>query len=120
MGSLRATGKPFWEKAGCAGRIDLRIGPAADTLDELLASEGEGSIDVGFIDANKDQYGEYYEKLLRLLRPGGVIAVDNVIWDCRVLDANAQDKDTVVRHCTFSNPTLQLSVNASNVPLASS
>ena len=50
-----------------------------------------------FIDANKDQYGVYYEKLLRLLRPGGVIAVDNVIWDCRILDAHAQDKDTVVR-----------------------
>ena len=102
MGCPCAAGKPFWDRAGVREKIDLRIGPAADTLDELLASEGEGSFDFGFLDANKDQYGVYYEKLLRLLRPGGVVAVDNVIWDCRILDAHAQDKDTVVRRCVLN------------------
>ena len=59
-------------------------------------SEGEGSIDFGFIDANKDQYDEYYEKLLLLLRPGGIIVVDNVLWDCRVLEPNPAAQSTKV------------------------
>ena len=62
----------------------------------LPQSDGEGSFDAGFIDANKSQYDEYYELLLRLLRPGGVIAIDNVIWGGDVLDASVQDADTKV------------------------
>jgi caffeoyl-CoA O-methyltransferase len=61
-----------------------------------LQTEGEGSMDFGFIDANKDQYDEYYEKLLRLLRPGGIIAVDNVLWDCRVLNPSPEEESTKV------------------------
>ena len=67
-----------------------------------MQSEGESSIDAGFIDANKNDYDAYYEKLLKLLRPGGLIIVDNVLWFCDVLDANAQDADTKVRFSGFS------------------
>ena len=59
----------------------------------------------------------YYEKLLRLLRPGGVIAVDNVIWDCRVLDAHAQDKDTVVRHCVSPLPATEFMMHKKGTSL---
>lgn len=66
------------------------------TVWPAVQSEGEGSIDAGFIDANKNDYDLYYEQLLKLLRPGGLIMVDNVLWFCDVLDPNAQDADTKV------------------------
>jgi caffeoyl-CoA O-methyltransferase len=84
-------GKKYWEQAGVAGRIDLRIAPAADTLRSLPKDE---TIDLGFIDADKPNYPVYYEQLLARLRPNGVIAVDNVLWDGRVLDPNANDENT--------------------------
>ena len=61
-----------------------------------MQKEGEGSVDMGFIDADKNNYDAYYERLLKLLRPGGVIAVDNVLWDGRVIDSAHQDADTKV------------------------
>ena len=85
----------FWEEAGVAGRIDLRIAPALETLQALLAEGGAGSYDFGFIDADKGGYPEYYERLLALLRPGGLIAIDNTLWDGDVADPGNQAADTV-------------------------
>ncbi len=90
-----AIGRRYWEEAGVADKIDLRIGPALDTLDELLASGAEASFDWAFIDANKTGYDAYYERSLRLLRPGGLIAIDNVLWNGNLYDLSIDDPDTV-------------------------
>jgi caffeoyl-CoA O-methyltransferase len=87
-----AIGRPFWEKAGVAHKIDLRIAPAADTLRALPADE---NIDLSFIDADKTAYAVYYEELLARTRPGGVILVDNVLWGGSVVDPEAQNDDVI-------------------------
>jgi caffeoyl-CoA O-methyltransferase len=83
-----------WADAGVADRVELRLGPAVETLDALLAAGEGGSFDLAFIDANKSGYDAYYERALRLVRPGGIIAIDNVLWSGRVVDASVQDEDT--------------------------
>jgi caffeoyl-CoA O-methyltransferase len=83
-----------WTDAGVADRIDLRLGPALTTLDELLGAGAEGTYDLAFIDADKASYDAYYERSLRLVRNGGLIAIDNVLWSGRVADLDQQDEDT--------------------------
>ena len=89
-----AIARRHWDEAGVADRIDLRIAPAAETLDGLLADGEEGSYDFAFVDADKTGYDGYYERLLRLVRPGGLIAIDNTLWGGRVLDRDTEDEDT--------------------------
>ncbi|MEO6745630.1 MAG: class I SAM-dependent methyltransferase [Caldimonas sp.] len=86
-------GRPFWEAAGIAGKIDLRLGPARDTLDACLTAGEAGRYDFAFIDADKASYDAYYERCLQLLRPGGLIAIDNVLWGGSVARP-ATDADT--------------------------
>lgn len=87
-------GRRYWEEAGVAHKIELRLGPAVDTLEALLAEGHEGAFDFVFIDADKEGYEDYYELSLRLLRKGGLIAVDNTLWEGKVVDPDATDPDT--------------------------
>ncbi len=90
-----AVGKPYWGKAGVAGKIDLRIAPALETLDRLLAGGEAGDYDFAFIDADKTGYDGYYERCLRLLRRGGLIGIDNVLWGGDVADPEKRSADTL-------------------------
>jgi predicted O-methyltransferase YrrM len=87
-------GRPHWQAAGVAHKIDLRLAPALQTLDAQLAEGGAGRFDFAFIDADKTGYDAYYERCLQLLRPGGLIAIDNTLWSGAVARP-ADDKDTL-------------------------
>ncbi|HEV8647428.1 MAG TPA: class I SAM-dependent methyltransferase [Burkholderiales bacterium] len=86
--------RQYWAEAGVAEKIDLRLAPALQTLDGLIAQGAAGSFDFAFIDADKTSYGAYYERALTLIRVGGLIAVDNTLWEGRVTDPKARDADT--------------------------
>lgn len=90
-----AVARRYWTEAGLADRIDLRLAPAIQTLDELIAKGGAGTMDFAFIDADKENYDAYYERVLRLLRPGGLVTIDNVLWDGKVADPSVRDADDV-------------------------
>ena len=85
----------YWAEAGVADRVDLRIGPGIDGLDSLLAEGRAGTFDLAFIDADKRSYPDYYERMIELLRPGGVVALDNVLWGGEIADQSKQDRDTL-------------------------
>jgi caffeoyl-CoA O-methyltransferase len=85
----------YWKEAGVAGKIELKLAPATETLDARLNAGEAGSYDFAFIDADKANYGQYYERILKLLRPGGLLAVDNTLWSGRVLDQADKSEDTV-------------------------
>ena len=89
-----AIAREHWERAGVAGKIDLRIAPALDTLDTLLAGKEAGRFDLAFIDADKPNYDSYYERCLRLVRKGGLILIDNVLWGGAVADPSDRDTST--------------------------
>lgn len=83
-----------WQEAGVASKIDLRIGPATETLSKLLDTDGPSSFDFAFIDADKTSYDAYYEACLKLVRPNGLIAIDNVLWSGKVVDPTVHDEST--------------------------
>jgi len=93
-----AIAQRYWADAGVAHKIDLRLAPAIETLDALLADGQAGSYDFAFIDAEKTEYADYYERVLQLLRQGGLVAVDNVLWNGAVADpANDEDDTNAIR-----------------------
>lgn len=85
---------PFWKQAGLDHKIDLRLQPANDSLDQLIANNESGTFDFIFIDADKTNYLNYYQKSLQLIRQGGIIAVDNTLWGGRVADPSINDAST--------------------------
>ncbi len=87
-----AIAKRYWRQAGVQGKIDLRIAPALETLDSLLESGQAETFDFAFVDADKANYSNYYDRALKLLRPGGLMAIDNVLWSGRVADVQSTDK----------------------------
>jgi caffeoyl-CoA O-methyltransferase len=89
-----AVARRYWAEAGVADRISLRLAPALETLDGLIREGRAGTFDMAFIDADKENYQNYFERCLTLIRPGGLIAIDNVLWDGRVIDAADTSVDT--------------------------
>jgi len=89
-----ARARQTWRAAGVEDRVDLHLGPALETLDGFIADGQSGAFDFAFIDADKKNYSNYYERALQLIRPGGLIAVDNVLWGGSPIDPAATDVDT--------------------------
>jgi caffeoyl-CoA O-methyltransferase len=89
-----AIARRTWREAGVEDKIDLRLAPALETLDGLIAAGDSGTFDFAFIDADKENYSHYYERVLTLVRPGGLIAVDNVLWGGDVIDPTSSGPDT--------------------------
>ena len=85
----------YWQAAGVSHKIDLRLAPALETLEQLITEGQSNSFDFAFIDADKRNYDNYYEKCLQLIRPGGLIAIDNVLWSGKVADPSDSDKRTI-------------------------
>merc|ERR1712232_371342 len=86
--------RPAWKEAGVEDRIELMLNPAVDSMEEILKSQGENSIDMVFIDADKHNYDNYYELGLKLVRPNGLILVDNTLWFGKVIDEKDQSEGT--------------------------
>lgn len=114
-----AIARRYWAEANLSERIDLRLAPALDTLDGLLADDRAGHFDFGFIDADKENYLGYYERLLRLVRPGGLIAVDNTLWSGRLAKPPADDDDADTRALRAFNRVLHADdrIDLSLVPI---
>ncbi|MBW4505698.1 MAG: class I SAM-dependent methyltransferase [Scytonematopsis contorta HA4267-MV1] len=108
----------YWEKAGVADKIELHIAPALETLDKLLAAGEAGSFDFAFIDADKSAYYEYYERCLQMVRPGGLIAIDNVLWSGRVADPSEQDNRTKYMRAFNEKLHQDKRINLSLMPIA--
>jgi predicted O-methyltransferase YrrM len=89
-----AIARRYWKEAGVADRIELRLAPASETLAALRSEHGSGAFDFAFIDADKSSYDAYYEACLDLIRPGGLIALDNMLWSGDVADLDVHDADT--------------------------
>ena len=108
----------YWQQANVTNKIDLHLAPATETLNKAISQGKRASFDFAFIDADKENYGEYFELCLELLRPGGLIAVDNVLWGGSVIDPEKQDVDTCAIR-TFNQQLLSDDrVDISMVPIA--
>lgn len=89
-----AVARRFWRRAGVEHKIELRLAPALDTLDALLADGAASTFDFVFLDADKQNYPAYYQRIYPLLRPGGLLAIDNTLWSGRLLDPRERDPET--------------------------
>ncbi len=107
----------YWAQAGVEHKIDLRIGPALDTLDALLAGGGAGGFDFAFVDADKENYAGYYARCLDLLRPGGLLALDNVLWGGAVIDPTRDDEETEAIRAINAAIARDQRVTAAMVPI---
>ena len=112
------TAKRYWRKAGVADKIELRLAPAQQTLEDLLAEKAAAAFDFAFIDADKKNYDMYYEYCLELIRPGGLIAIDNVLWDGAVADESVNDVDTMAIRSLNNKIHADPRVEISLVPIA--
>jgi caffeoyl-CoA O-methyltransferase len=112
-----AIARRHWARAGIAERIDLRLSPAADSLKAMVAAGDSGKYDFAFIDADKTGYDTYYEYALKLLRVGGLIAIDNVLWSGAVIDASDQSADTKALRVLNEKIAADTRVTASLVPI---
>jgi predicted O-methyltransferase YrrM len=112
-----AIARRYWSEAGVAEKIDLRIAPAEQTLDALVQEGAGESFDFAFVDADKANYQLYYDRVLKLLRPGGLAAFDNVLWHGKVIDDAVQDADTRAIRAFNANLHLDNRVWLSLVPL---
>lgn len=113
-----AVARRYWAQAGVAHKIDLRIAPAADTLEALLQEGRAGTYDFAFIDADKTGYDRYYELALVLLRPGGVMALDNMLYYGQVADMEFQDENTVALRALNLKIAGDCRVTSSLLPMA--
>jgi caffeoyl-CoA O-methyltransferase len=107
----------YWKEASVDHKIDLRLQPAMKTLRELLDAGRQGQFDFAFIDADKPNYERYYEHCLELLRPGGVVMADNVLWSGRVADAANQEPDTIALRAFNKKLLSDQRVSLSMLPL---
>jgi predicted O-methyltransferase YrrM len=107
----------YWQEAGVANKITLHLGPATETLERFLAEGHAGTFDFAFIDADKSNYDLYYEAILQLLRPGGVLGVDNTLWSGKVADESVQDADTVALRALNAKIHGDARVNAAVLPI---
>lgn len=112
-----AKAREYWQEAGVADKIDLRLAPALKTLDALLTEGQAGGFDVAFIDADKNNYIPYYERLLQLLRPGGLIVVDNVLWGGQVANPAEDSDDTLAIRAFNEHVRNDKRVSLSLVPI---
>jgi predicted O-methyltransferase YrrM len=108
----------YWQEAGVGQKVDLRLAPALQTLDDLLSHGQGGRFDFAFIDADKGNYDAYYERALELLRPGGLVALDNVLWSGKVADPSVQDGDTAALRALNEKISRDDRVLASLLPIA--
>lgn len=108
----------YWQQAGVADKIELRIAPAADTLEKLLAEGQAETFDFAFIDADKENYYRYYELVLQLIQPGGLIAIDNVLWSGRVTELDIQDSATIAIRDFNSKLSQDNRIDLSLIPIA--
>ncbi len=110
--------KRYWQKAGVSKKIDLRISPASQTLATLLAEGRSESFDFAFIDADKEAYSDYFEYCLQLIKPGGLICIDNVLWSGFVVDETSNDPDTQAIRAFNKHLHQDKRVEISMVPIA--
>jgi caffeoyl-CoA O-methyltransferase len=115
--SYPAVGRPYWAEAGVADRIELRIGEAVASMEALLDSPGPGSFDMAYIDCNKKDYDAYYEHALMLVRPGGVIGFDNVLWGGSVADPGNREKSTMALRALNQKLHIDTRVNMALLPI---